>query len=55
MKFEETVLTADGVVQLIFNIIIVKDWISRELAMRCDDIDDMTLKCHVTTQQTLSS
>jgi len=24
MKFEETVLTADGVVQLIFNIIIVK-------------------------------
>ena len=26
MKFEETVLTADGVVQLFFNIIIVKDW-----------------------------
>jgi protein required for attachment to host cells len=25
MKFEETVLTADGVVQLFFNIIIVKD------------------------------
>ena len=29
------------------------EWTSSESAMRCDDIDDMKLKCHVTTQHTL--
>ena len=29
------------------------EWTSSESAMRCDDIEDMTLKCHVRRQDTL--